>query len=68
MSDLELPLDFQGEFGGLVGWYQSKYIDIPQKSNIDNYQKLPIFKGVTFLKASFWVSMLVFGSVTRCLG
>ena len=41
-------------------------VDIPQKSNIDNYQKLSFFKGVTFSKASFWVSMLVFGSVTRC--
>ena len=27
------------------------------------YQQLPCSKGVTFSKPSFWVSMLVFGSV-----
>ncbi len=32
--------------------------------NLTNYyQKLPCLKGLTFSKPSFWVSMLVFGSV-----
>ena len=37
-------------------------MNIPQKSNIDTKNCL-FFKGVTFSKPSFWVSMLVFGGV-----
>ncbi len=36
-----------------------------QKSNIDTKNCHLKFKGVTFSKPSFWVSMLVFGGVTN---